>query len=932
MSSSLRSAGASTAPAAVPGQRSRRQATEWEEQVEARPHTCPSLTPQFHWNFNARAVESLSEQEVARVYRLFRFYDSSTLGDSLPSINCRRFLQVLRDGHLIGSSPSSSLPHSYSGARGGIAGADLLSVATVEKIFAEAVMGKLRTYLDADGQPTLTFHLFCGALMNCAITILPSHRCQPEIAMQQLLDQLFTTMDRYAQERQQDLYKHKSLLQHFPPEGLNALWYQGDAHGAVRPAVAHTNDADGDGMESHGAMDFRTLAPFQQVISTFSLDVVHESRAQERAQQQYTIPPDLAAHFSPEILRFVIERFQVFDVFDRGKLPRQEMLPLLMGLVKKLEISNMYEVLTLLLTGDNFSRHGPAASQGPGASHHSSHSAVASAEISLIQILQAIHTCRRPRHASSYSSMGRSHKTASRTPAGNHAHDVGSSSEHPGEPGEDELDGAMRSDSIGSSSSQGVSAKKPNRKSKACPQRQPTVSKINASGKTPKSGNPASSCSTNGRKGKKQIDLHRRHSILLKDDELEASAAHPPQGTLSRRTSKKTSDSQIRLDDVQSSNRNLDSSDTLTVEPGHHLNQSGGNDGRRLEVHQVTDSSPPSAMHRHGSMRKVAPVAIIPSATTAASVALDGEPSSSELDPCPQSSATPPARGISNDQQPTTFKIFMLLGGDHDGAICCTIELTLPSRYLEETRGVFFQNTPPEILERAQVLPAQPNTESAIRMLKKRIEKREKEGFALHPSSQLQQLDALLAEIRARNPHYASALTGNRGCSSGDHKLLASPTPYGVTADNCSPVSTKARERRSLDRAGTCVRQPSDSDLLAQLSDSHTHHGLKTKKREVTRGCSGGDLRDPREHLPLSQTTETRFLPPNPAPNDSLAWIHAVNDSIRGSRGQEELPLRSSASTPSLSNSPMPRHILATMQQPSKVQKPHPGIQLQPIQ
>uniref|UniRef100_K3X518 EF-hand domain-containing protein n=1 Tax=Globisporangium ultimum (strain ATCC 200006 / CBS 805.95 / DAOM BR144) TaxID=431595 RepID=K3X518_GLOUD len=309
-------------------------------QSATRPHTCPILTPQFHWNFNALAVESLSEQELAQVYQLFRFYDSSTIGDALPSVNCRRFLQVLRDGYLV-APPISSSSRASDGQKEHM-DMNLLSVSAVEKIFAEAVMGKLRTYLDADGEPALTFHLFCGALMNCAITALPVYKSQPTAALKQLLSRYFSMLDQYAQDCKREPHDPSTLLRHFSSEGLNALWCQDEAHGASIPSILCEPDEHDRTEERCQILEFHKREPFQQVISTFTLDMAHEARAKERSSEQYTIPAELEASFPPAKLRLVIERFQLFDVFDRGTLPRREILPFLTGLVKKLEITDIF--------------------------------------------------------------------------------------------------------------------------------------------------------------------------------------------------------------------------------------------------------------------------------------------------------------------------------------------------------------------------------------------------------------------------------------------------------------------------------------------------------------------------------------------------------------------------------------------------------------
>ncbi|KDO24688.1 hypothetical protein SPRG_10222 [Saprolegnia parasitica CBS 223.65] len=91
---------------------------------------------------------SMEIAELEQVYKVFLFYDSSFHGDQLPSINLARFLEVMRDAHVL--SVNFTELHA-------------------EEIFATAMLGKLRTYLDADGAPALSFKLFCGALMQAAI-------------------------------------------------------------------------------------------------------------------------------------------------------------------------------------------------------------------------------------------------------------------------------------------------------------------------------------------------------------------------------------------------------------------------------------------------------------------------------------------------------------------------------------------------------------------------------------------------------------------------------------------------------------------------------------------------------------------------------------------------------------------------------------------
>lgn len=902
-------AAATTSPAlsqsAPPGPRPRFQTPEGED-TELRPRTCPILTSQFHWNLNTHAVESLAEDELAQVYRLFRFYDSSTVGDSLPSINCRRFLQLLRDGGLLCPSPTG-LPNRNLVTATDELGSVRLEVAAVEKIFAEAVMGKLRTYFDADGQPVLTFHLFCGALMNCAMAIFPVHKSQPVIAMMQLLEKLLTAVDHYADERQREPRRSKSLLQHFPRGGPSALWSPDEAHGAV--ACMPSSMASGES-EYGRDVDFRALKPFQQVLASFSADVVIDSRARERSQQQYTIPADLATHFSPENLRLVVERFQLFDVFDRGTLPRQEILPLLTGLVKKLEITDMYEVLTLLLTGEHVSRYGKASVLPSEPSH-----AALTAEISLTDVLKAIHTCRRSRKASSYGNSGGSHNVSARRPT---KPPLSSAELSSGTDAQNPLAAAIESNceddgELGNLEGGELGGKRANKKSlrrsKASglfSQAPLTSSKLINASKNTVDKKPS---------GAKKSSTESRHkqSLLSKDQANDGGARA---SSITRRASRRSKMTTF----VDGTSENVDAESTDSGENSIiTIAEVRSTEGSSRDTDELgcLRSEP---IDQQDSFKNQ-----LSAASASHSAAFPEKPGSIVI---PVSRSEPTASPVASvkaknrsEARTQVIRVFLLLGGDHDGAICSTIKLTLPQRHVEEATYIFYQSAPHEALERSPVLPVQPDAESALLMLRKRVQQRLSEGFVLHPLDQLTHVDAMLNRIRQSNPHYQSPLRVHHHDFSTNASRVNLPA-FSATSPN--KVGQRMSEHHSLDYAATCDRQTSASNLLVKLRDSlTTSESLKARNRGLrSRGeVSTSHFRD-QKLLP-----ESHYSTFSGATEDGdLSWINALTEANR----RRERQLRSAASTPALFSSSS-QHELSQQQKGTKLQTPHQGVQLQPI-
>ncbi|KAL4158717.1 hypothetical protein PRNP1_004492 [Phytophthora ramorum] len=252
--------------------------------VVDRPQTYPGsrLTPEFHWNLNNSALKTLSTVQVEQLYGLFKFYDSSTAGDALPSINCSHFIEILRDARLLSDSSTDSAE------RGG------LQVTSIERIFAQATMGKMRMHLDVNGQPALTFSLFCGALMNCAMVLSPL--VHPETALQKMLPVLLHSSIADGHY----FSSARGLLSHLPTE---SLWTP-ETSQVLLPQLEHAEQ------------DFLELPIFQEVIEDCEEDIVLEELKQEKLAQHYKIPNRLCASFYPDTIAHISTKFRMFDVFD----------------------------------------------------------------------------------------------------------------------------------------------------------------------------------------------------------------------------------------------------------------------------------------------------------------------------------------------------------------------------------------------------------------------------------------------------------------------------------------------------------------------------------------------------------------------------------------------------------------------------------------
>ncbi|GLE02855.1 hypothetical protein PINS_up011719 [Pythium insidiosum] len=241
----------------------------------------------------------------------------------------------------------------------------------------------MRAYLDAEDVPAMTFGPFCGALLHCAMLLDPSTHTNanpnapPVDSFQALVQRLLRLFES---TRGRSSSSSAALVQH----SLDARrpWW------SVRPNENTNSDGD-------VAVDrsFLETAGFREVVATLTRDVRVDAERAALVAQRYAVPEELAAQFRPEALALVTERFQTFDVLDRGVLPRQELFALLSGLAKRLDIVDIYELLAVLLSGQ--AEQGSSGATGTA----SGVDALVVTDVTLPQLLRAIHHCRRSRSA-----------------------------------------------------------------------------------------------------------------------------------------------------------------------------------------------------------------------------------------------------------------------------------------------------------------------------------------------------------------------------------------------------------------------------------------------------------------------------------------------------------------------------------------------------
>jgi Ca2+-binding EF-hand superfamily protein len=639
--------------------------------VADRPHTCPTptLTPRFHWNLNNSALKTLTPSQIQDLYGLFKFYDSSTRGDSLPSIKCSRLVEILRDARLLSDSAADSV------SAGLEATSKRLSVESVAMVFAQAAMGKMRVYLDADGEPALPFPLFCGALMNCAMLLVPS--VHPEPALRQLLALLLEGPIVHGKCPSTS----KGLLRHLPTAGATSLWSPQQSFGPHQQTEA-----------------FLARSPFQRVIADCTRDKALAQLQQERLARSYEIPPRLLASFHRDTVALISSKFRVFDVFDRGALPRHEIFPLLSSLGEHADLPAPSAVVSRL------------SAQGSGSLSGSE--SAAGGELTLAQLLEAIEAARDAKRHSITARLAAMKGSTTReeptplTPTQKPdalptfeevRPDDGNSIEHAVGPDEAthshhgsvskeraKRSGVSRSRSRRSIVSQGVSSTGANNSSHSL-----LDHKQHTSSKAPLAHHASVS-------GKKKAELRRKSSS-------KASVKHEATRTAT---------------ESNHSEHNSGSSDSADSDEEENVDQRSS---------PGDDSSSDANARRPSTSRRV--------------LSVDG------------------GRQVLRESstRSKTLQVFLLLGGDHDGAICCSISLSFRTREIVESEGLFLSTAPSEITRTSPILPTQATLTNALLMLKKRVLAKVERGFELRPTNQLDAVERLLEKLQKSQPRFSIA-------------------------------------------------------------------------------------------------------------------------------------------------------------------------------
>lgn len=659
--------------------------------LSPRPRTTPAdvlsggaaLRPEQHWQLNAAATSSLTSKQLEQLYALFRFYDSSARGDTLPAVHSSRLLELFRDAELLATESTDD---------GGE-----LKPATVERIFAQAAMGTMRTYLDADERPALTFPSFCGALLHAAAIKFPQQSSRPGAAFGMLLAKLMAMMDM--QPRADDLPRH-GLIQHLPSSGPTAQWTTAEA------------------IKTELEPDYRINGPFPDVLASFRSDEADAARRALRSAKAYLVPPELAAQFSAPALAALVNSFRTFDVLDTGALPRHELFALLSSLAKTLEITDVTAVIAQLV-GISGSRQLPSASgikpkETP-------------ADISLLQLIETLAARRAARSASH-----NARKAPAQVPT------AAAVTATPATANSAENDGPS-DNAKAQASAAPSSGKERHRKSK--PARR---SNAHASSSISQLGGEDHIGSAPHPTGKK---LKHGHSVA--HHRTAAKSISDPEGVAVPRASVRP----LRLDSTarpvedtsstsgQSTCTGTSRSSSKTPEAAHHRTEQ--------DTSQVVERS------------------------------LDA--------PLPRVVVSKPAHSL---------EVELLQGGDHDGAIVCTLTLHLATRELVEHRGELVAGRACA-QSLAPALPTQPSVAAALLLLKKRVSVQLADGFVPRSAAQVEAVDELIKASQAREPRYFSPLDKSV-ISRSTGALKAEPTsPKAISRHPKSPTRAMEAAARS---------------------------------------------------------------------------------------------------------------------------------------
>ncbi|OQR96055.1 hypothetical protein THRCLA_07394 [Thraustotheca clavata] len=269
--------------------------------------------PKHQWLVNEAAIAAITNAdnpgnhnsklelaELEQVHKVFLFYDSSFHDDKLPSINLARFFEILKDTHMLASNFTET---------------------QAEEIFAAAMLGKLRTYLDADGAPALTFKLFCGALMQIATIKFPG--ISPSLALRKLVR-------RHLFPLYNELVGSTSLLE----SSRHQL-----------SIAAALNDVYWRPYDSQGESKLNSRRVCQSVYERVVEQILPPTNL---ATLVNDIPDELKMQFSKEDYDLIVNRFHLFDHNDHGMIDHEDVFVFIHGLAEKINIHNVNHVVERL--------------------------------------------------------------------------------------------------------------------------------------------------------------------------------------------------------------------------------------------------------------------------------------------------------------------------------------------------------------------------------------------------------------------------------------------------------------------------------------------------------------------------------------------------------------------------------------------------------
>ncbi|GMF39720.1 unnamed protein product [Phytophthora fragariaefolia] len=740
------------------------QHSAFEEVSRPRTSPAPTLTPHLHWNLNNSALHTLSKKQVEELYGLFKFYDSSTGGDALPSINCARFVEILRDARLLSGRSNN--------AESMAAVAEGLEVENVAKVFAQAAMGKMRVYLDADEQPALPFSQFCGAIMNCAMLLARSEH--PAGALRQILP----TLLECSIGNDHHMPAAKGLLRHLPTDGPLSCW---------TPELSQASLAPSEDVPP----DFRNLPAFQQVIADCESDKVLEELRQEKVANYYAVPDRLLATFEHDTIALITEKFRLFDVSERGVLPRHEIFALLSGIGKRADLPDPYSVLPRLFASNN-PMSGEDDKSGSGLTRGS--------EMTLAELLQAIEVTREAKRHSSTAPLASMKIRLNRalTTARQSLPLEGNTS-----------DGIQSAVSLHDASEQNKTAgaeslhdsKEQGRRRGVLKPRKSTLSQM-------------PDCS--GVDGPNRASLHTKRPKVHTTQRLSSSSKK--KSMLSGRSpsidSNKAETIVAAAADLLSENPEVPKQSVLSGSPGAD--------------NPMLVSLPSNSDTANSGYATMAPDTIPQASSTDHEGQLESPSSIISVEVYEVPSELPSA------SKRKTIRIFLLLGGDHDGAMCCTMSFVISTREITEREGIYYTTGPSETTKTTSVVPIQKTLATALRMLKKRVLNRMQRGFEQRPAGQLDIVDNMLHELNKRQPHYSSPIAK----TSRESALVENPRPGKAHLGLAFTIS-KTRQskiaRRLISASPECDRAlPSrQSKRLLDSKSTHPQNKLPSNYRSL---------------------------------------------------------------------------------------------------